>query len=171
MFILTSLDSLSLDIDDFPATKDELTDEHYQLVFDIIKSAYEDSANDGEATLYESIYENTFIFGAFEPEKLIERVAAWNAGIRADFIRALKPIAPFIDGPDENKLPMDDDTTHAIACAARELDNIWFDYADHGVYLENEFGYPYFTTILAPHIEGFIKADPGDYLILEVSPK
>lgn len=171
MFILTSLDSLNLDIDDLPATKEELTDEHYRLIFDSIKSAYEDNANDDEATLYELIYEDTFIFGAFEPEKLIERVTAWNADIRANFIRALQPVAPFIDGPDQDKLPMDDDTTHAIACAARELDNVWYDYAAHGVYLENDMGWPYFTTLVDKYSEECIKACPANYLIFEVTPK
>ena len=65
MFILTSLDSLNLDIDDLPATKEELTDEHYRLIFDSIKSAYEDNANDDEATLYELIYEDTPICTLF----------------------------------------------------------------------------------------------------------
>ena len=48
---------------------------------------------------------------------------------------------------------------------------MWYDFADHAVYVENEFGYPFFRTIVDEHTAACIKANPEAYLIARVTPK
>lgn len=73
--------------------------------------------------------------------------------------------------PPEDELPMDTDMTYQLVCATRELDDMWYDFADHAVYVENEFGYPFFRTIVDEHTAACIKANPEAYLIARVTPK
>ena len=99
---------------------------------------------------------------------------AWNREIRVEFLRAIKNMCPGIGAghlPPEDELPMDTDMTYQLVCATRELDDMWYDFADHAVYVENEFGYPFFRTIVDEHTAACIKANPEAYLIARVTPK
>ena len=110
----------------------------------------------------------------YEPEKVLERLDAWNREIRVEFLRAIKNMCPGIGAghlPPEDELPMDTDMTYQLVCATRELDDMWYDFADHAVYVENEFGYPFFRTIVDEHTAACIKANPEAYLIARVTPK
>ena len=106
--------------------------------------------------------------------EVLERLDAWNREIRVEFLRAIKNMCPGIGAghlPPEDELPMDTDMTYQLVCATRELDDMWYDFADHAVYVENEFGYPFFRTIVDEHTAACIKANPEAYLIARVTPK
>ena len=123
---------------------------------------------------YETVAPENIIFGLYEPEKVLERLDAWNREIRVEFLRAIKNMCPGIGAghlPPEDELPMDTDMTYQLVCATRELDDMWYDFADHAVYVENEFGYPFFRTIVDEHTAACIKANPEAYLIARVTPK
>ena len=55
--------------------------------------------------------------------------------------------------------------------AARELDNNWWAYADHGVYLNNEMGLSYFQVILADRVQADIMKNPGKYVVADLYVK
>ena len=139
-----------------------------------LQDAYCNTASDPDAYLYETVAPENIIFGLYEPEKVLERLDAWNREIRVEFLRAIKNMCPGIGAghlPPEDELPMDTDMTYQLVCATRELDDMWYDFADHAVYVENEFGYPFFRTIVDEHTAACIKANPEAYLIARVTPK
>ena len=104
-----------------------------------------------------------------DPEKLLESIHNWVGEIQKGFVRALSQVySPDINPED---LPVDDTDTYELQKAARELDNNWFSYSNHGVYLENDQGYPYFRVIPNEEQVAKIEAHPEKYFILQVYVK
>lgn len=173
MLILTSLDSLSLTRDNFPEKLDDMEEGHYQLLYHSIQGIFNDECRNPDAYLA-GFDKDDIVLGIFEPGKLIEGIASWNNSIKEAFIEALKNTLPdmrTIDAINAENIVMDTTETYELSCAVRELDNHWFECAEHGIYLPNEMGYAYFTTILDPYDEENIKAHPEEYLLLYVYPK
>lgn len=174
MLILTSLDALSLTRDNFPENLSDMEEGHYQLLFQNIQEIFSDECHDPETYLGDAFDRDSVVLGVYEPDKLIEAVSSWNGSIKKAFVAALRGVLPdtgTIETIDVESIPMDTAKTYELSCAARELDNHWFGYAEHGVYLPNEMGYPYFTTILDPYDEESVKAHPEEHLLLSVYPK
>ena len=174
MLILTSLDSLSLTRDNFPEKLDDIEESHYQLLFHSIQGIFNDECRNPDAYLSDAFDKDSVVLGIYEPDKLIETVSSWNDSIKKAFVAALRGVLPdtgAIETIDVESIPMDTTKTYELSCAVRELDNLWFEYAEHGIYLPNEMGYAYFTTILDPYYEESIKAYPEEYLLLSVYPK
>lgn len=158
----------------FAKEASQLRQGDFQSVLKALQDAYCNTASDPDAYLYETVAPENIIFGLYEPEKVLERLDAWNREIRVEFLRAIKNMCPGIGAghlPPEDELPMDTDMTYQLVCATRELDDMWYDFADHAVYVENEFGYPFFRTIVDEHTAACIKANPEAYLIARVTPK
>lgn len=175
MKILTSFTALDLDPEDFPKELDLFTEKHFETIHDAIQTAYTEAAYSVGSELCNAPNPQSYIFGMFNPEELLAKMVVWNEEIKAEFIRAILELHPGFGKeahvPSTSELPMDNAETYSVACAARELDGLWFDYAIHGVYLENEFGWASFTTMIAPQIEERIRENPNSYFIMEVTPK
>ena len=154
MEIITSFTALNLEPGNLPKEASQLRQGDFQSVLKALQDAYCNTASDPDAYLYETVAPENIIFGLYEPEKVLERLDAWNREIRVEFLRAIKNMCPGIGAghlPPEDELPMDTDMTYQLVCATRELDDMWYDFADHAVYVENEFGYPFFRTIVDEH--------------------
>lgn len=174
MEIITSFTALNLEPGNLQKEASQLRQGDFQSVLKALQDAYCNTASDPDAYLYETVAPENIIFGLYEPEKVLERLDAWNREIRVEFLRAIKNMCPGIGAghlPPEDELPMDTDMTYQLVCATRELDDMWYDFADHAVYVENEFGYPFFRTIVDEHTAACIKANPEAYLIARVTPK
>lgn len=137
-------------------------EEAIQLVFEALQNGFQGQAND-EAYFSESFLEESFIFGYDAPDKVRQIARSWNEDIKIQFIRSLTALGCPSIGPEN--LPMDTPETYSMQKAARELDNNWWAYADHGVYLNNEMGFPYFQVILADREQADIMKNPGKYVV------
>lgn len=172
MEIIVNLSDIGIDVEDI--ISNGATEEVRKSIFDALKEEYLDRAADKEAYLYEDYAEERFLFGTVDSAALIARSNAWNQEIKEEFLRRLKVIYK-ADAygilPKAENLPMDTSETYALRKAAQELDNLWFDYADHAVYMANSQGFPYFRVILSDDELKAIRERPQDYAIVEVYPK
>lgn len=162
MDIIISLSALDIDVNlqDMEKARNE--------IFKAILQEYEDSATDKEISLSSYWNENNFLFGITDSERLIQRVLGWKNEIQAEFIRCLRVVCPNGKIPEPGELQIDSTATYQLVCATRELDNTWFDNAEHAVYIENEHGYPYFKVLLQDSEIEDIKEHPENYVILTV---
>lgn len=143
-------------------------EEAVQLVFEALQNGFQGQAND-EAYFSESFLEESFIFGYHAPDKVRQIARSWNEDIKIQFIRSLTVLGCPSIGPEN--LPMDTPETYSMQKAARELDNNWWTYADHGVYLNNEAGVPYFQVILTDKVQADIMKNPSEYIVAELYVK
>ena len=174
MKIITSFAALDLEPTDFPSELDQVSAEDYQRIYNELVDAYNEAAASTESDLYEHANPKNFLFGAFSQKAFLEAVNGWNTEIKQTFLRALKGLCPSLDEghiPRDDELPTDCSQTYNLSGAARELDNTWYDYAAHGVYLPNELGWAYFKTLLTDKEMASILEDPSDFLIVTVYPK
>ena len=172
MKIITSFAALDLSPEDFPAEFDQFAGEDFQRIQNALIDAYADSSS-GSSICEQNEPEN-FLFGRFSGSQFRKLVDDWNVEIKRAFLQALKGLCPSLSEgrmPDEGSLPTDCSETYILAGAARELDNVWYDYANHGVYLPNELGWPYFKTMLADYEKAQMFDNPSDYLVVKVSVK
>lgn len=171
MRIITNLEALDIDQEYLeamqagPADMDQIR----KWVFAALSEAFNDQSHDKEAYLCESYTDEYFIFGAVSADEVLSIVQNWNLNIQAKFITALKDMK--VNETTPETLPIDNFQTYDIQKAARELDNNWWDYADHGVYLPNSQGYPYFrVTLEKEELEDILK-HPEQYIIVDVYVK
>lgn len=143
-------------------------EEAVQLVFEALQNGFQGQAND-EAYFSESFLKESFIFGYHAPDKVRQIARSWNEDIKIQFIRSLTVLGCPSIGPEN--LPMDTPETYSMQKAARELDNNWWTYADHGVYLNNEAGVPYFQVILTDKVQADIMKNPSEYIVAELYVK
>lgn len=180
MRIITNFSALGIDLDDYglglTTLKDASKEVQADLRLDLFYAARDAYASAVEGTdyyLYESIDAERFVFGAVDPDKLLNEVDGWNTSI----VARLQPALLFADviAADGSftldKIPLDSPATYELKKAARELDNDWFPLSDHAVYLENECGFPSFYVQLTDNARAAIHASPEEYLIIEVMPK
>lgn len=172
MEIIVKLNDIDIDVENI--ISNGVTEEVCKSIFDALKEEYQDRSADKEAYLYEDYDEKRFLFGVVDPVALIARSNAWNQEIKEEFLRCLKGVykkGAYDILPKAEDLPMDTNETYALRKAAQELDNSWFDYADHAVYMANSQGFPYFRVILSDDELKAIRERPQDYAIVEVYPK
>ena len=171
MRIITNLEALDIDQEYLeamqagPADMDQIR----KWVFAALSEAFNDQSHDKETYLCESYTDEYFIFGAASADEVLSITQNWNLNIQAKFITALKDMK--VNETTPETLPIDNFQTYDIQKAARELDNNWWDYADHGVYLPNSQGYPYFrVTLEKEELEDILK-HPEQYIIVDVYVK
>lgn len=163
MRIITNFKSLDIELEP------ELSQtEVIQLVFDALQSGFQDQINN-EAYFSESFSESSFILGSVSPDEIRKIAHTWNQDIKDQFIGAFKDLGYSAAEPE--KLPMDTPKTYTMQKAARELDNNWWAYADHGVYLENEMGYPYYQVMLSESAQKDMLDNPGNYIVADLYVK
>lgn len=137
--------------------------------FETLSEAFLEYTTDPETYLYGDVDEKLFMIGAQNPDQLVNAAKLWNQEIREDFVAALKGLGGASIAAEN--LPIDNDKTYAMTCAARELDNCWWCYATHATYLPNNMGYPYFQCSLDEETLQDIISRPEQYMIVEVFVK
>lgn len=108
MEIITSFTALNLEPDNLPKEASQLRQGDFQSVLKALQDAYCNAASDPDAYLYETVAPENIIFGLYEPEKVLDRLDAWNREIRVEFLRAIKNMCPGIGAghlPPEDELP------------------------------------------------------------------
>lgn len=170
MIVLTGFDDLDIEGVDKKVLQDPVAaTELLDTIIKTLSEAYNYQASDPESSMGGDGSMTSVIFGALDPEKLLESIHNWVGEIQKGFVRALSQVySPDINPED---LPVDDTDTYELQKAARELDNNWFSYSNHGVYLENDQGYPYFRVIPNEEQVAKIEAHPEKYFILQVYVK
>ena len=96
MEIITSFTALNLEPGNLPKEASQLRQGDFQSVLKALQDAYCNTASDPDAYLYETVAPENIIFGLYEPEKVLERLDAWNREIRVEFLRAIKNMCPGI---------------------------------------------------------------------------
>lgn len=163
MKIITRLADLDVEV------KSEMSKEEIiQQVFKALQVGFQDQAVDG-AYFSESFSENSFIFGFDAPEEVCQIARSWNQHIKIQFIRSLEALGCSSREPEN--LPMDTPETYNMQKAARELDNNWWTYANRGVYLNNEMGFPYFQVVLPDKVQADMVQNPGGYVVADLYVK
>lgn len=163
MKIITRLADLDIEV-----TSEMSKKEVIQEVFEALQVGFQDHAADG-AYFSESFSEDDFVFGFDAPEEVCQTARSWNQSIKMQFIRSLEALGH--SGMEPEKLPMDTPETYNMQKAARELDNNWWTYAYHGVYLNNDMGYPYFQVVLTDKVQADMTQNPGDYVVVDLYVK
>lgn len=82
MEIITSFTALNLEPGNLPKEASQLRQGDFQSVLKALQDAYCNTASDPDAYLYETVAPENIIFGLYEPEKVLERLDAWNREIR-----------------------------------------------------------------------------------------
>ena len=156
--------------------EDESREDTIQLAARILEVAYADSVKDPEAYLAMDFIEpESVIFGKEKPDKLIEAAQNWNLDIQRELLTALERfILPhgMLDNCRPEDIPLDNDITYALKCAAMAADNDFYTFADKALYIPlEENGALYFRTILRKDELARIEAVPEKYLIIEIPVK
>lgn len=177
MEIITKLSTLGICADETVPSAEDLKsarDAFIKSVFNVIAEEFIDKSASSGAYFYEDYSPEHYHFGALEPDYVKAKAKAWIQEIRKEFADALSALCDgaVLDGiVDVSRLPVDNDKTYRVANAARELDNNWFSYAEHSVYLENECGYSYFRVMLTDAETADIIAHPERYVVIDAYVK
>ena len=171
MRIITNFEAINIDQEHLEAMQAGTADmdQIRKWVFAALSEAFSDQSHDKKTYLCESYTDEYFIFGAISADEVLSIAQNWNPNIQAQFIRALKGMGANEMTPET--LPIDDFHTYDMQKAARELDNNWWDFAEHSVYLPNDQGYPYFCVTLAKEDLEDILKQPEQYIIVDVYVK
>lgn len=168
MKIITNLSALGLEYPHMDASSSVWADFKKEVIAELI-SAYDCEKDDAEAYLlsFEDYWD--IRYGAKDPGYIKSIAALWNAEIKTVFCNS-------VNGVCDNRLSVDtlhvrDSTTYSMMKAAMELHDHWSAFSDHGVYLENECGYPYFRCFLDNKAEEDIQKHPEEYIVVTVYPK
>lgn len=167
MQIFTCINAFDIDIDDIlDAAKSRTLEEEFRAnILATLEYALEDMdlSKDG----LKPYSEDKFIFGAVDPQKVVETAQYWNSKIKAAFAAQVKKLGRAIAAPDS--LPLDNADTNKLRLAAEALDNHWVPAGDFGTYLSNVAGYPYYSVILTNDDVEDIKAHPEYYIIVNAN--
>lgn len=151
------------------------TSEFLSNILNTIKLEYAGRASDTEAYIYPELTAGNCLFGSKEPVRLLQRVSEWNGSIREQFLRcvdAVCKVSTFGRLPTSDQLPPPKSPElYAMLGAASEMNDDWYDFADHAVFLEDDFGYRTFRCVLQPFDLDNIQSDPAGYAIITVFPK
>lgn len=144
-------------------------------IIQAIIQEYGARASDSEAFIYPELTASNCVFGSKEPVRLLQRVSEWNGNIREQFLRcvdAVCKVSTFGRLPDADQLPQPKSPEmYSMLGATSEMNDDWYDYADHAVFLENDFGCRTFRCMLQPFDLDNIQRDPEEYAIVTVFPK
>lgn len=168
MKIITNLSALGLEYPHMDASSSVWADFKKEVIAELT-SAYDGEKNDAEAYLpsFEDFWD--IRYGVKDSGFIKNTASLWNAEIKTTFCNSVNHVC-------ENNLSVDtlhvrDSTTYSMMKAAMELHDRWSAFSDHGVYLENECGYPYFRCFLDSKTEADIQNHPEEYIVVTVYPK
>ena len=151
------------------------TPEFLSNIIQAIIQEYGARASDSEAFIYPELTASNCVFGFKEPVRLLQRVSEWNGSIREQFLRcvdAVCKVSTYGQLPTTDQLPKPKSPEmYSMLGTASEMNDDWYDYADHAVFLEDAFGYRTFRCILQPFDLVNIQRDPAEYAIVTVFPK
>lgn len=151
------------------------TPEFLSNIIQAITLEYAVRASDSEAFIYPELTASNCVFGTKEPVRLLQRVSEWNGSIREQFLRcvdAVCKVSTYGRLPTTEQLPQPKSPEmYSMMGAASEMNDDWYDYADHAVFLEDAFGYRTFRCMLQPFDLDNIQSDPAEYAIVTVVPK
>lgn len=168
MEIITKLSTLDIDPEDVT----DAPDDAIETVFSALKMGFDDQSHYRDTRLYEDFSSKNYHFGTLEPDYVRDRAEAWVDEIKDQFLNAVNVVCNNVSKtgrlPSKEELEADTADTYRLSCAVRELDNTWWDYAEHAVYLKNGNGYPYFRIHLTDEEKTDILAHPEEYVIAEV---
>lgn len=171
MRIITNFEALNMDKEVLEQIRNGTADmeEIRQEAFDSLKSSFDEAVSASDAYLSNDYSEDVFTFGILNHNVLISIVKTWNQKIKEQFAQAIKKV--WNDNMTAEQLRPDTTATYEVSCAARELDNHWWHGSNHGVYLPNECGYPYFKVILSESVMEDILRNPERYVVIDVYVK
>ena len=163
-----------LDLGFAPLTKEELRDGlSAELITEIVSAlstAYDDECTDKSSYFYEDgVTANDFLMGAYDPDKLLERVAQWIPNIQREFVAALNAV--YTPGMAPTDIKVDTTTTYDLQKAAQQLDNHWYSYSNYGSYLENSQGFPFFRVFPDEDQMARIKEHPEEFFLVDIAVK
>jgi len=139
-------------------------------IFSYIQSEFDDDSRTGDVYLYEDTNEGNFVFGADAPETMRGMAAAWNLKIQTEFLDAVTALKA-VKTHDATMLPTNTNLTYCVRQAAEELDNHWTPFGAHGILMDNEVGFSYFSCLMQPKWLNDIQEHPENYVIVHVTPK
>ena len=151
------------------------TPEFLSNIIQAIIQEYGTRASDSEAFIYPELTASNCVFGSKEPVRLLHRVSEWNGSIREQFLRcvdAVCKVSTYGQLPTTDQLPHPKSPEmYSMLGATSEMNDDWYDYADHAVFLEDANGDRTFRCILQPFDLSNIQRDPTEYAIVTVFPK
>jgi len=171
MRIITNFEALDMDEELVEQIRNGIADmeEIREVVFGSLESDFDDATSTSDAYLSDDYSEDDFTFGILNRDALISIAKTWNPEIKEQFAQAIKKV--WNDNMTAEQLRLDTSDTYEVSCAARELDNHWWYGSNHGVYLPNECGYPYFKVILSESVMKDILRSPEQYIVIDVYVK
>ena len=163
-----------MDIEDEFDAEGNPTPDFLSRIIQAIAHEYEDRATDPEAYISTELTPENCVLGSREMVRLLQHVSKWNTDIRERFLRcvdAVCKVSTFGGLPTEDQLPpMGGAETYDMACAAREMNDDWYDFATHAVFLEDSNGTREFRCVLRPFDLINIQKHPSEYAIITVFP-
>lgn len=152
-------------------------DDAAEILFNTVKDQYNEQADCSDAYLHEygdvsGLAENLgLVLGARDPDTIRDTAENWNKRVQKDFDNAVKTLARSLRPLPDGTYPwLDGSSTeiYALKKAAMALDGQFYDFADYALLVNQA---QYFTTVLTSIELTDILRNPGQYAIIEVSPK
>lgn len=151
------------------------TPEFLSNIIQPIIQEYGVRASDSEAFIYPELTASNCVFGSKEPVRLLQHVSEWNGSIREQFLRCVDvvcKVSTYGRLPTTDQLPQPKSPEmYSMLRAASEMNDDWYDYADHAVFLEDSNGDRTFRCVLHPFDLDNIQRAPAEYAIVTVFPK
>ena len=170
MLILSGFSALDI----VQPTKEELENglpaELITEIVSALNTAYDDECTDKGSYFYEDgVTADSFLMGACDPDKLLEKVAQWIPNIQKAFVAALNEV--YTPGMAPADIKVDTTATYDLQKAAQQLDNHWYSYSNYGSYLENDQGFPYFKVFPDETQLARIKEHPEEFFLVDIAVK
>lgn len=170
MLILSGFSALDIE----QPTKEELeASVPAELITEIISAlntAYDDECTDKASYFYEDgVTADSFLMGACDPDKLLEKVARWIPDIQKEFVSALNEV--YTPGMAPTDIKVDTMATYDLQKAAQQLDNHWDSYSNYGSYLENSQGFPFFRVFPDEDQMARVKEHPEEFFLVDITVK
>lgn len=172
MIIILNL-TQGLEYSDGKAILKELSENPESLrkeIFNYIEGEFDGDCRTGDVYLYEDTRESCFVFGAVAPETMRGMAVAWNLKIQTELLDAVSDLKA-VKEHDATLMPTNTDVTYRVRKAANEVDDHWTPFGAHGILLENEVGYTYFSCLMQPKWLLDIQKHPENYVVVYVMPK
>lgn len=170
MKIIATLEALDFEYEaaeELTALSEEQWAQIKQDVIAIIADEYNDRFHGEDAPYIESDTNGVDMhFGALEPELLAQEVNGWNNAIKARFIAAAEKSFGGKTIPDVEHIQMGGDDLYELACATRELDDIWYCNAKYATYVR----YGDFSVCLTEPEKEVLLANLWNAVIITVTP-
>lgn len=170
MLILSGFSALDIEQPTKEDLEDGLPTELITEIVSALSTAYDDECTDKSSYLYEDgVTADSFLIGAYDPAKLLEKVAQWIPDIQKAFVIALNAV--YTPGMAPTDIKVDTTATYDLQKAAQQLDNNWYSYSDYGVYLENNQGFPFFRVFPDEDQMARVKEHPEEFFLVDITVK